>query len=33
MGEGGVLGVWDGNPIKLGYVDCCTTINAIKFTE
>ena len=27
------LGVWDGNDIKLGCDDCCTTINVIKFTE
>ena len=27
------LGVWDGNAIKLGCDDHCTTINVIKFTE
>ena len=31
MGVGGVLGVWDGNAIKLGCGDCCTTIKVIKF--
>ena len=30
---GGGLGVWDGNPVKLGCDDGCTTINVIKFTE
>ena len=25
------LGVWDGNAVKLGCDDCCTTINIIKF--
>ena len=25
------LGVWDGNVLKLGYDDGCTTINIIKF--
>ena len=28
-----VLGVWDGNTIKFGYDDHCTTINVIKFIE
>ena len=28
-GEGDVLGVWDGNPIKLDCDDHCTTINVI----
>ena len=28
-----MLGVWDGNPIKLGCDDHCTTINVIKFIE
>ena len=32
-GVGDVLGVWDGNAIKLGCDDCCTTINVIKFIE
>ena len=32
-GVGHVLGVWDGNPIKLDCDDHCTTINVIKFTE
>ena len=27
------LGVWDGNAIKLGCDDHCTTINVIKFIE
>ena len=27
------LGVWDGNIVKLGCNDGCTTINIIKFTE
>ena len=26
-----MMGVWDGNAIKLGYDDRCTTINVIKF--
>ena len=25
-----MLGVWDGNAIKLGCDDCCTSINVIK---
>ena len=29
MGLGDVLGFWDGNAIKLGYDDHCTTINVI----
>ena len=32
-GWGDGLRVWDGNAIKLGCDDCCTTINVIKFTE
>ena len=35
-GTGGVwgcLGVWDGNVLKLGCDDSCTTINRIKFIE
>ena len=32
-GWGHGLGVWDGNAIKLGCDDRCTTINVIKFTE
>ena len=27
------LGVWDGNVVKLGCDDGCTTVNIIKFTE
>ena len=27
------LGVWDGNAMKLGCGDCCTTIDVIKFIE
>ena len=27
------LAVWDGNVLKLGCADSCTTINTIKFTE
>ena len=27
------LGVWDGNVLKLGCDDGCTTTNIIKFTE
>ena len=27
------LEVWDGNVVKLGCDDGCTTINIIKFTE
>ena len=30
---GGGLGVWDGNVLKLGCGDGCTTINIIKFIE
>ena len=26
-------GVWDGNAVKLGCDDCCTTINVIKLIE
>ena len=25
------MGVWDGNAVKFGCDDCCTTINVIKF--
>ena len=32
-GVGDGLGVWDGNAIKLGCNDHCTTKNVIKFTE
>ena len=32
-GWGDELGVWDGNAIKFGSDDHCTTINVIKFTE
>ena len=32
-GCGDVLGLWDGNDIKLGSHDCCTAINVIKFIE
>ena len=32
-GWGDGLGVWDGNTIKLGCGDCCTTINVIKFIK
>ena len=28
-----MLGVWDGNAIKFGCDDCCTTINVIKFIK
>ena len=28
-GWGDVLGMWDGNPIKLDYDDHCTTTNVI----
>ena len=24
-----MVGIWDGNPIKLDCEDCCTTINVI----
>ena len=27
------LGVWDGNAVKSGCDDCCTTINVIKFIK
>ena len=30
---GSGLGVWDGNAVKLGCDDHCTTINVIKFIE
>ena len=32
-GWGDALSVWDGNAIKFGCYDYCTTINVIKFTE
>ena len=32
-GVGEWAGVWDGNAIKLGCDDRCTTINIIKFNE
>ena len=32
-GMGGCAGGLDGNAIKLGCDDCCTTINTTKFTE
>ena len=32
-GQGDTLGVWDGNAIKFGCGDHCTTINVIKFIE
>ena len=32
MGRDG-LGIWDGNVLKLGCDDSCTTINIIKFIE
>ena len=32
-GWGDVLGLWDGNAIKFGCDDHCTSINVIKFTE
>ena len=31
--RGDGLGVLDGNAITLGFEDCCTTINVIKFIE
>ena len=31
MGDG--LGVWDGNAVKFGCDDCCTSINVIKFIK
>ena len=33
MGRRDGLGVWDGNVVKLGCDDGCTTINIIKFLE
>ena len=33
QGEGDALRVWDGNAIKFGCYDHCTTINVIKFIE
>ena len=32
-GWGDALRVWDGNAVKFGCDDCCTTINVIKFIE
>lgn len=32
-GWGDILRVWNGNVIKFGYDECCTTIKAIKFIE
>ena len=32
-GWGDVLGVWDGNAMKFGCDDHCTTINVVKFVE
>ena len=32
-GWGDMLGVWDGNAIKLGCDDHCTTISVMKFIE
>ena len=32
-GWGDALRGWDGNAIKLGCEDCCTTINVIKFIK
>ena len=32
-GWGDALRVWDGNAIKFGCDDCCTTIDVIKFIE
>ena len=29
MGGGDVLGLWDGNPVKLDYDEHCTTTNVI----
>ena len=26
-------GVWDGNAVKLGCDDCCTTVNGIQFIK
>ena len=33
LGVGGWAGGWDGNAIKFGCADHCTTINVIKFIE
>ena len=33
VGWGDALAVWDGNAIKLGCDDCCTTMNVVKFIE
>ena len=33
VGERGGLGVWDGNVLKLGWDNGCTTINIIKFID
>ena len=32
-GWGNILGGWDGNALKFGCNDRCTTINVIKFIE
>ena len=32
-GWGDALGLWDGNTMKFGCEDHCTTINVIKFIE
>ena len=32
-GWGYALGVWDGNAIKFGCDDSCTTVNVIKYIE
>ena len=33
LGRRDGLGVWDGNSVKLGCDDPCTTVNTIKFIE
>lgn len=33
MGGRDGLRIWDGNVLKTGYDDGCTTINTVKFTE
>ena len=32
-GGGDALGIWDGNAVKFGCDDCCTTITVIKIFE
>ena len=32
-GWGNALRVWDGNAVKFGCDDCCTSINVIKFIK